>query len=474
MRQPTAPTAGGERWQRSSERRFHRRASALLDALALREPDRVPVGLWGTIEGYQNLRRGIGMDYKADPKDYRTGSTTWTTDVSFELDLAAKLELDFVRISAGSPGGSPGFRPIKFEEVPFDMGIPPPDVEINVDEWGVIRKWTPHEQGGYYEMIGYPLFHATSAPLEEGLRELEAYPWPDPRDTSVFDDAPIPGMTLREYCKFVREETPFALMGQGGRGGLFEQAKYMVGYAKIFSDFIESPEFLDAMLHKLVDIEIEFAKAVIDECGEYFDWIRLSPEDLASEKTAFLSLPMYERQLLPHYKRCYTEIKKHYLTKNPDESSSSTPAARFPSPSCAGSSTAPSTATTACPRRSPGTRIRPRRSASSARRCSSSAASTCRRRSRGARSRTCRSEVRQRIWEVAHGGGYLCSSSHRLEHDVPHREHARDDRGVQGVRRLSAAGGPAVRRGHRRGLRALDRGPEEAAQAPPKPEAVDS
>ena len=93
--------------------------------LALREPDRVPVGLWGTIEGYQNLRRGIGMDYKTDPKDYRTGSTTWTTDVSFELDLAARLELDFVRISAGSPGGSPGFRPIKFEEVPFDMGIPP-------------------------------------------------------------------------------------------------------------------------------------------------------------------------------------------------------------------------------------------------------------------------------------------------------------------------------------------------------------
>ena len=148
----------------------------VLDALALREPDRVPVGLWGTIEGYQNLRRGIGMDYKADPKDYRTGSTTWTTDVSFELDLADKLELDFVRISAGSPGGSPGFRPIKFEEVPFDMGIPPPDVEINVDEWGVIRKWTPHEQGGYYEMIGYPLFHATSAPLEEGPARARRIP----------------------------------------------------------------------------------------------------------------------------------------------------------------------------------------------------------------------------------------------------------------------------------------------------------
>ena len=391
----------------------------VLDALALREPDRVPVGLWGTIEGYQNLRRGIGMDYKADPKDYRTGSTTWTTDVSFELDLAAKLELDFVRISAGSPGGSPGFRPIKFEEVPFDMGISPPDVEINVDEWGVIRKWTPHEQGGYYEMIGYPLFHATSAPLEEGLRDLAAYPWPDPWDTSVLDDAPIPGMTLREYCKYVREETPFALMGQGGRGGLFEQAKYMVGYAKIFSDFIESPEFLDAMLHKLVDIEIDFAKAVIDECGEYFDWIRLSPEDLASEKTTFLSLPMYERQLLPHYKRCYREIKEHYLKKNPNGKLQFHSCGAIPEPFMRGlidsdvdgyDSLPPKVARHSNPaakKRQLGNEMffyggidvqetLPWGSVEDV-----------------------RNEVRERIWEMAHGGGYLCSSSHRLEHDVP-------------------------------------------------------
>ena len=390
-----------------------------LDALALREPDRVPVGLWGTIEGYQNLRRGIGMDYKADPKDYRTGSTTWTTDVSFELDLAAKLELDFVRISAGSPGGSPGFRPIKFEEVPFDMGISPPEVEINVDEWGVIRKWTPHEQGGYYEMIGYPLFHATSAPLEEGLRELEAYPWPDPWDTSVFDDAPIPGMTLREYCRYVRDETPFALMGQGGRGGLFEQAKYMVGYAKIFSDFIESPEFLDAMLHKLVDIEIDFAKAIIDECGEYFDWIRLSPEDLASEKTAFLSLPMYERQLLPHYKRCYREIKEHFVKKNPNGKLQFHSCGAIPEPFMRGLVDSDVDGYDSLPPK--------------VARHSNPAA---KKRQLGNEMffyggidvqetlpwgsvQDVRNEVRERIWEMAHGGGYLCSSSHRLEHDVP-------------------------------------------------------
>ncbi|MBT5297792.1 MAG: hypothetical protein HOL41_05440, partial [Rhodospirillaceae bacterium] len=154
-----------------------------LDAINLIEPDRVPVGLWGTVEGYQHLRRGLGMELNENPLNYRTGSTTWTADVSFELDLAERLDLDFVRISISPPGGSPGFRSIRKGEFPFKLDVDVSDDEnINVDEWGVIRKWTPHENGGYWEMIGYPLFHATSAPIEEGLEELKAFPWPDPRD----------------------------------------------------------------------------------------------------------------------------------------------------------------------------------------------------------------------------------------------------------------------------------------------------
>jgi uroporphyrinogen decarboxylase len=393
----------------------------VVDAMHLREPDRVPVGLWGTVEGYQNLRQGLGMQFNEDPRNYRTGSTTWTTDVAFELDLAEKLDLDFVRISIGPPGGSPGFRPIKFEEVPFDMGIPPPPegVEINVDEWGVIRKWTPHENGGYYEMIGYPLFHATSAPLQEGLRMLDEFPWPDPWDEACWQDSPIPGMTLREYCKFVREETPFALMGQGGRGGLFEQAKYMVGYAKIFSDFIESPEFLEAFLTKLVDIEIEHNKAFLDQCGEYVDWLRMSPEDLASEKTAFTSLEMFERQLKHHYKRATLTTKEYYLKKNPLGKIQFHSCGAIPEPfmrhlmDCGVDgydSLPPKVARHSNP--------------------------AAKKRQLGKEMffyggidvqqtlphgtvEDVRAEVRTRIWEMAHGGGYLLSSSHRLEHDVP-------------------------------------------------------
>lgn len=392
-----------------------------LDALHLREPDKVPIGLWGTSEGYQNLRKGLGMAYNENPRNYRTGSTTWTTDIAFEVDIAEKLGIDFVRVSIGPPGGSPGFRELKLDEIPVPLQVPTPpdDAEINIDEWGVIRKWTPHENGGYYEMIGYPLYEATSAPLEEGLRILEQYPWPDPWDDSGWEDSPVPGMTLREYCRYVKEETPFALMGQGGRGGLFEQAKYMVGYAKIFSDFIESPEFLDAMLVKLTDIEIEFNKAFLDQCGEYIDWLRMSPEDLASEKTAFLSLDMFERQLVPHYKRAVLETKKHYLTKNPEGKIQFHSCGAIPEPfmrdliACGVDgydSLPPKVARHSNP--------------------------AAKKRQLGQEmffyggidvqetlpwgtTDDVRKEVRQRIWEMGHGGGFLLSSSHRLEHDVP-------------------------------------------------------
>jgi len=398
----------------------------VIEALHLREPDKVPVGLWGTVEGYQNLRRGLGMEYNENPFNYRTGSTTWTTDVAFELDLAEKLDLDFVRISLGPPGGSPGFRPIKFEEVPFDMGIPPPTVDINVDEWGVVRKWTPHERGGYYEMIGYPLFHATSAPLEEGLKQLEAFPWPDPTDEAMFNDSPIPGMDLREYCRYVHEETPFALMGQAGKGGLFEQAKYMVGYAKIFSDFIESGEFLEALLTKLTDLEIAFNKTMIDVCGEYLDWIRVSPEDLASEKTSFLSLKMFQRQLLPHYHRACVETKAYYLQKNPLGKIQFHSCGAVPLSFMKGlisgktadghqgidgyDSLPPKVARHSGPRA---------KKLMLGREMFFYGGIDVQQTLPYGTVEDVRREVRQRIWEMGKGGGYLLSSSHRLEHDVP-------------------------------------------------------
>jgi uroporphyrinogen decarboxylase len=217
----------------------------------------------------------------------------------------------------------------------------------------------------------------------------------------------------------VREETPFALMGQGGRGGLFEQAKYMVGYAKIFSDFIESPEFLDALLIKLTDIEIEFNKAFLDQCGEYLDWLRMSPEDLASEKTTFLSQKMFDRQLVPHYKRATQAVRDYYRQKNSLGLIQFHSCGAIPEPFMRGLMSCGVDGYDSLPPK--------------VARHSNPAA---KKRLLGEEMffyggidvqetlpygtvEEVRAEVRARIWEMGHGGGFLLSSSHRLEHDVP-------------------------------------------------------
>jgi uroporphyrinogen decarboxylase len=173
------------------------------------------------------------------------------------------------------------------------------------------------------------------------------------------------------------------------------------------------------MLKKLVDIEIEINKAMIDQCGEYLDWIRVSPEDLASEKTAFLSLKMFETQLKPHYKRAILATKEHFLKKNPNGKIQFHSCGAIAEPFMRGliecgvdgyDSLPPKVARHSNP--------------------------AAKKRLLGkemffyggidvqetlpwGKVEDVRAEVRARIWEMAKGGGYLLSSSHRLEHDVP-------------------------------------------------------
>jgi uroporphyrinogen decarboxylase len=199
-----------------------------------------------------------------------------------------KLGADLIRICVSTPGGK-GF----VEREDGLLG----------DEWGVGRKRVEFKGGSYLEIIDYPLENAT-------VKDIEDYPWPDPNDPAVTAG-------LRERAKWLRENTPYAILLQGGRGGIFEQAKYMRGYAKIFEDFILEPEFVHALFKKLLEIEKEFNRVGLEAAGEYADIVRLSPEDLASEKQTFCSPSMFREMILPYYRECIDYVGKLFREKNP-------------------------------------------------------------------------------------------------------------------------------------------------------------
>ncbi len=258
----------------------------VLAVLDHKEPDRVPSNIWATLDGYRMLRKGLGLDVK---DKYPVGTTTWTTDVAVEEDVVEKLEADLIRINTGPPEGK-GFRET--------------ENGLLADEWGVIRKEVAYKMGTYLEIVDYPLENATA-------KDIEDYPWPDPTDPAVVEG-------LRERAKWLRENTPYAILLQCGRGGIFEQAKYMRGYAKIFEDFVIEPEFVHALFRKLTGIEKEFNQVGLEAAGEFADIVRLSPEDLASEKQTFCSPAMFREMILPYYRECMDFVGTMFREKNPN------------------------------------------------------------------------------------------------------------------------------------------------------------
>ena len=258
----------------------------VLAALNLKEPDKVPSTIWATLDGYKMIRKGLGLDIK---DNYPVGATTWTTDVAVEEDVVEKLGADLMRINTGPPGG------IGFRETPDGL---------LVDEWGGGRKEVKFKTGSYLEIVDYPLENATA-------KDIEDYPWPDPTDPAVVEG-------LRERAKWIRENTPYAILLQCGRGGIFEQGKYMRGYAKIFEDLIIEPEFIHALFRKLTDIEKEFNRVGLEAAGEFVDVVRFSPEDLASEKQTFCSPDMFREMILPYYRDCLDYVGRIFREKNPE------------------------------------------------------------------------------------------------------------------------------------------------------------
>ncbi len=263
-------------------------------AVRLQEPDRVPRDIWITQDAYVALRRELGLspkvskpwDWQNTPDAIRTGSTTWSTDAPVDLDVIEKLDLDIIRIPSYPPNGGRGF-------------VHRAEDDLYVDEWGVPHHRAEFETGyggAHFEIRTYPLAEAT-------VKDLDDYPWPDPHDPSFLGDLP-------DLIPRIREETPYAILSQFGRGGIYEQAKYLRGFEQIFIDMAIDQEFVRALFDKLLQIELEMNRVGIQAVGKYLSILRLSPEDLGTQTSTLVSPQTHEDLVRPYYKRRFLEVRK--------------------------------------------------------------------------------------------------------------------------------------------------------------------
>lgn len=263
----------------------HTRTTRLATALAHREPDRVPFDLGGfavtgiNIRSLRRLRRYLALAGEPELWDPVT-QVAKTGD-----DLAELLQVD-VRCVTPRPAGNPGlFR---------DEGRVGNYYRI-VDELGIGWRM-PTDGGHYYDLYHHPLAGAETA------KDIEYYPWPDPKDSARFNG-------MKEEARRIVEQEQYGLVLERMFAGMWETAMWMTGYEKFFCDMIENQPFIEALMEKMLEITCGYWGRALEEVGE-LPCVVSTADDLGTQSSLLVSLELYKKLIWPYHRRLFAFIKK--------------------------------------------------------------------------------------------------------------------------------------------------------------------
>jgi uroporphyrinogen decarboxylase len=254
----------------------------VLTALNHREPDRVPIDIGGggstsiVLEGYDRLKNSLGI-------------LTEKTEILSETFRVARLD-EAVLQRLGSD-----VRPLRSKSA-SGWTPPPAPPGTSVDIWGITWRRAYYAGSCYYwEMAGKP-------PLGEAIiSDLDRYPWPDPED---------PGLTqgLAEEARALYENTPYAVAADPGYKSFWELAVRLRGYEQLLMDVALDPNFVSALMSKLLEIHLVATGRFLDAAGPYIQIVRVG-DDLATQRGLLISLDSYRRLVKPAYKEYFDLIR---------------------------------------------------------------------------------------------------------------------------------------------------------------------
>jgi uroporphyrinogen decarboxylase len=253
-------------------------------ALDHREPDRVPIDIGGHAatsmapKTYGNLCRYLGLPV---PTQVRLMSKSLQI-VYMEEPMLQALGSDCRPLIAPRLLTS---GPVEWEGGEF------------TDEWGIT--WQRPESSLYYDVLRPPL-----AGMEPD--DLAKYPWPDPYD-------PIRTAGLEEEAKRLAA-TDYAVVGIPSSLQILEQAMLMRGYEDLLLDLASNKPFVHALFQKLMEFNIVVYGEFLRLVGPYLDAIRTA-DDLGGTNAPLMSPQVYREMLQPYHKEWFAFIKKHTTVK---------------------------------------------------------------------------------------------------------------------------------------------------------------
>jgi len=253
-------------------------------ALNHKEPDRVPIDLGSiastirTVEAYDRLKTHMGLALDKKIRHFAD------EHIVPDEEILQALHVDTIYLRMNVPKSWPRVRL---------------DPHTVVDEWGV--PWYKPPGSFYTSPKSHPMKTA-------GMEEIEKFPWPDPNELSRFEG-------LREKAKQLSERTDYALVADGITGvGVFDMTWHLRGMENIFLDMIIHPTFTEALFERLTDYYVAVYRNYLRAVGDYIQMV-IYYEDLSGQDGPLMSPDLYRKFIKPCHRRIFRVIKDHTAAK---------------------------------------------------------------------------------------------------------------------------------------------------------------
>jgi uroporphyrinogen decarboxylase len=244
------------------------------------EPDRVPFDIGGgisttiVIEGYEKLKQKLEIPGRVQ--------------IMNRMYRLARID-ESVMQQLGSD-----CRPLGIKS-PSDW-VPPHNnsEDLYTDYWGITWKKAYYPGGYYWELHNSPLNQAT-------IEDIETYSWPNPLD---------PGFTagLEDEAIVLHAGSRYAIVADSGFKNIWELGFMLRGLEQLLIDLVTYPEFVTALLTKILEINIAGTSCFLDKVGKYIHVFRTA-DDLATQQGLMISPKIYRTLLKPMYQKYFELIK---------------------------------------------------------------------------------------------------------------------------------------------------------------------
>ena len=249
------------------------------ESINFREPDRVPIDNGGVVSGmhevaYKNLLSYLGLNDEIVIYDPVQRLARVKDEV---LDI---LGVDTRYIFANPPSFW------KYEEKADGSWV---------DEFG-----TGYKRSQYYCDFLYPVLGKAS------MRDVVNYRFPNPRDRARFEG-------LRERASELYNKTDYAIIG-GNIPSVFYIAWVLRGMEQFMADLVLNREIAEYLMDKIVEWNLNFLDCYLEEIGDYIDYQWVG-DDWGTQCGPLISLEMFREMVALRFKKIIDFIKSRSRAK---------------------------------------------------------------------------------------------------------------------------------------------------------------